>query len=172
MAQERTIRLMDDVGDGSGVTNFIADYSGGALVLVKLDMLVAFRVHRVFMIIVDEDAVNAWDADRYSASMAALGRWVGWAVAKPSGTPTFQLTPEGIPKTQGDFRRSGWERTRNAFAGGVNREMVTFEFNTWTEVRGVRQPLRVAANRMLQVFLNNDFTSVARHQFLAEISIE
>ena len=156
-------QFLDTVGDGSGVKNAIGDYSGGVTIFkVQPGAGVIYKIHT--MIIHIEDG-SGFRAERYAALGTALTVGIIVRVQDNGGT-IVALTDATAPvKNNGNWAEyAGPGVDVKAWGAGEEQLVGLWEF---AQCHGVPIRLDGDANERLEVVLNDDFTDVVDHHFVA-----
>ncbi len=158
-------RFLDTNGDGTGTKNALGDYGSSSQIFrIKPGAGVVYRINRI---IIHLDDVGSITSGGYGA-MSALTNGVKISILNTSDADIVDLT-DGVPvKANGDFAAYCHDLSLQDFGGGVNMFTVRWTFgNHGTFVR-----LDGDAGESLAVTLNDSFTGLVEHRFMAQGYIE
>ncbi|MCP4660978.1 MAG: hypothetical protein GY856_36720 [bacterium] len=163
--QELLHRYLDTVGDGSGTKNAAVDHSGAAEEYMLEPPDDIFRVTKLWVFIRDGAAFNANGYGGISASPLTNGINVK---VKDSSGDVLDLLHAVPVKCNAHWLHHGTMETLSPFGTGDDLMVVTLDFAaTGTVVR-----LNSALDEYLAVILEDDFSALVEHYFVAEGFVE
>lgn len=151
-------RFFDDIGDGSGIKDFIGDYSSTlkkAIFKPQNDKPVF--INRLIIFIKDSGSVDAG----FYGNNITLTNGISIKKENQSGTLIKDIT-DGMPiMANGCYAKFGFSVSDISFGSGLNflHVILTFTKNG--------SPLTLQPDEQLAIYLNDDFSKLEAHTFRA-----
>ncbi len=158
MPASHFFRYLDTVGDGTGITNAVGDYSVTPTPFFFQPPLAVY-IHKAIIMI--ESIAGMW-AERYGNIPNGLIN--GYSLIHRDTDDISQLElNNGIPiKTNAQIGRTGFNVDVKTWGAGDEVLLATCDFQT------TGAPLTLKANHKLGIILNDDFTGLKQHFFMVQ----
>lgn len=155
-------RSLDTNGDGTGTKNAIGDYSSVSDIFYLQPSATQFMsVARIIIGIRDN---GVWSAATYGAIAGGLTNGIVMRKATDTGT-SFTLTDTDIPiKNNAQWGYYCYDSTVNSVGSGDTFLLVRWTFERYGASLGLRGEL----GDRLEIVLNDNFTTLVEHYFIAE----
>ena len=151
-------RFLDTVGDGSGTTNAVGNYSGGEEVFFIAPAITEnFEVSRM---IVSAEDTTGFQAQEYGNLGSALGTGIVVRVSDADGVK-FILTEEPVT-TNANWGTYCFDADVKSWGSGNELLLARWTF----ALSGT--PVRLNPGDKLEVVLNDDFSGLISHRFLTQ----
>ncbi len=161
--REQIFQYLDSVGDGSGTTNLVGDYSGGATVFkIAPGAGEVFRLARMIGFVEDG---GSFDSGYYGNAITLTN---GIALNHDYGAGTVDMMGGLTVKTSGDWAGLCHDVTHSNFGSG--NEFITVRWTFSKTGQYVR--LDGDAGDELRMTLHDNFSGLVNHRFMIQGYIE
>lgn len=154
-------RYLDTNGDGTGTKNAVGNYSGGAQSFkLAPPASTIYRVHRLLVTIEDTSGMTPTEYGNLGAVLTN-----GITVRVHNGTSTVVDLTDGLPvKSNEQWGALCFDAVLRSWGAGNDVLAVRWTFSA----AGVPLRLDGDASEVLELVLNDDFTGLVSHYFVAQ----
>jgi hypothetical protein len=158
VTRREIFRVLDTVGDGTGVTNAIGDYSSTETSFRITDPDKHFYITRMLVQIEDS---GSFATSGYGA-LAGLTNGIHVHVSDANEVVDNDLTDQLPIKSNNDWARVCYDLKLENWASGNSAVHARWTFTN------AGHPIRVEKNHHFEVVLNDNFTGLVSHYFFAQ----